>query len=121
MKTMKSLLILILFMAFVKVSGQGPDIQVIPQPVSVKSSAGPYKLTLTATISYNKDESKSIADMLVKKLNTATGYKLKTIRGNTGAIQLNLLANQDQKLGREGYTLESSPRGIVISANRTAG
>jgi hexosaminidase len=118
---MKNLLILVLLMAFVKVSGQGPDIQVIPQPVSVKSSAGPYKLTLTATIGYNNAGSKSIADMLVNKLNTATGYKLKTVQGNTGDIQLNLLPNNDQKLGSEGYTLETSPKGIVISANQQAG
>jgi len=59
--------------------------------------------------------------MLLQKLNTSTGFGLKAVQGNKGSIQLNLNSTPDQKLGKEGYTLISTTKGVVISANQPAG
>jgi len=46
---------------------------------------------------------------------------LKTQEGKTGMIQLNLNDTPNAQLGKEGYTFESTPKGVIISANQTAG
>jgi hexosaminidase len=59
--------------------------------------------------------------MLVDKLNQPTGFNLKIKKGNTTNIQLNLLTTANPKLGKEGYTLVSNYKGVIISANEPAG
>ena len=59
--------------------------------------------------------------MLVQKLNVPAGAKLKAVQGKNGAVQFNLNETPDPKLGDEGYTLVSSPKGVVIAANKPAG
>jgi hexosaminidase len=118
---MRKLLIPVLLMAAATMSGQKNRIQVIPQPVEVQVTTGLWTLTGSSTISYSQPESKSVAAMLAQKLNIATGFKLKVRHGPAGAIQLDLNATADPKIGNEGYTLVSSPKKVVITANQTAG
>lgn len=108
-------------MAFVTVSGQKNTVQLIPQPVDVQVSAGSWTLTGGAAISYNKAEGRDVAEMLVQNLNRPTGFTLSAKLGQTGAIQLNLNATPDQKIGIEGYNLVSSSKGVIITANQPAG
>jgi hexosaminidase len=72
-------------------------------------------------VTYNKPDGQKVAAMLVQKLNPPTGFNLAAKQGQSGAIRLNLNATADQKLGKEGYTLVSSSKGIVITANEPAG
>jgi hexosaminidase len=118
---MRNLLFLLLVLPILTVSAQQPTLNLIPQPVDIKLSSGSYTLTKASSISYNKAEAKKIAEMLSQKLNVATGFGFKPQQANSGAIQLNLNTAPNQKIGKEGYTLESTSKGVVISANQPAG
>jgi len=118
---MKNLLFFFLVVFITTVQAQNTALNLIPQPVELKLEKGIYTLTKSASIGYNKPESSEIAEMLVKKINLATGFKLKATAGNKSAIQLNLNSMPDPQLGNEGYYLVSTSKGILISANQPAG
>ena len=118
---MKNLLFFFLVVFITNVHAQNTALNLIPQPVELKLEKGFYTLTKSASIGYNKPESSEIAEMLVKKINLATGFKLKATAGIKSAIQLNLNSMPDPQLGNEGYYLVSTSKGILISANQPAG
>ncbi len=118
---MKNLLLFVLLMIIVTVHAQNRALNLIPQPVELQLGKGSFSLSKSTLIGYNKSESREIADMLGKKLNVATGFKLKATPGNKGEIQLNLNSTPDSQTGNEGYTLVSTSKGILISANKPAG
>ena len=100
---------------------QKPALHIIPQPVDLQPMTGAYVLTKQASVAYNKPEARPVADMLVQKLNVPTGLGLTTKTGQSGAIRLILLDQANSLIGQEGYLLEVTPKGIVISANQPAG
>ncbi|AFK02431.1 Glycoside hydrolase, family 20, catalytic core [Emticicia oligotrophica DSM 17448] len=116
---MKQALVAVLCCAFINLKAQITPLNLIPQPVEVQQSAGSFALTNKTTISYNKAEAKVATDMLIQRINTATGLMLKAQEGKTGMIQLNLNANT--QLGKEGYTIEVTPKTVLVSANEAAG
>ena len=93
----------------------------IPQPVEIKQSGGNYQLTTTSTIGFDNQESRKIAEMLAQKLNVATGFSIKAQQSGQVGIQFNLNKVPVGQLGKEGYTLVSAPKGVVITANEPAG
>jgi hexosaminidase len=117
---MKKLLLFLLILSFATANAQNNPIQLIPQPVEMVQSGGSYALTKSSGITYDKAEAKPVAEMLAQRLNTPTGFGFKAQQGK-GAIQLNLNATPNQVLGKEGYTLESTSKGVVITANQPAG
>jgi hexosaminidase len=117
---MKKLFFFSLILPFATANAQNNPIQLIPQPVEMVQSGGSYALTKASGIAYNKAEAGSVAEMLAQRLNTTTGFGFKARQGE-GAIQLNLNTTADQILGKEGYTLECSSRGVEITANQPAG
>lgn len=118
---MKKLLQIFLLLASHALLAQTTALHLIPQPVEVQQGTGAYSLTKSTTIGYNMAEAKAIADMLARHLNRPTGFAYTTKMGNSANIQLNLNASQDEKIGKEGYTLEATTKGITIAANQTAG
>ena len=118
---MKNIFFLFLFIPFVTLSAQKSSLNLIPQPVDIKLSGGTYTLTKSSAITYNKSDARKTAEMFSQKLSIATGFGFKPELGKTGAIQLNLKDVPNEQIGKEGYTLESSSKGIVISANQVAG
>ena len=118
---MKKLISLLLILAFTKAYGQNPEIHLIPQPVELQQSAGKFTLTKTSTIGFNNQSCGKIAEMLAQKLNTPTGFSIKVQQNNHGTIQLNLNEEPVAQIGKEGYTLTSTSKGVVIAANATAG
>jgi hexosaminidase len=118
---MKPLLLLLLFLAVNLSQAQISTLNLIPQPVEIQQNSGFYTLAKSATVGFNKAESRDIAELLVQKLKVPTGFALKAVQGNKGTIQLNLNAVPDPQLGKEGYTLVSSSKGVVINANQKAG
>jgi hexosaminidase len=118
---MKKLFFFLFLLTITIVNAQNNSIQLIPQPVEVKESAGSYLLSGSSAIAYNKAAAQAVAEMLVQRLNTPTGFGLKAQMGNTSEIQLNLNDTPDQILGKEGYVLEVTPKGVMISANQNAG
>jgi hexosaminidase len=119
--TMKNFLILLMVLSVTLVNGQQEKVSLIPQPVDLQVTAGSFLITPAAVISYNNPEGRATADMLVQKLSVPAGYNLKAVQGKAGAIQFNLNTTADQKLGTEGYTLVSTSKGVIITANNPAG
>ncbi len=117
---MKNLLVLFL-LTTLTLHAQPDPLPLIPQPVSVQRNTGSFMLPKTAVIGYDKPEASRVAETLAQKLNVPTGYAVKAQRGNAGAIQLKLNAAPNAQLGREGYTLNAGPKGVVITANDPAG
>src|SRR5664279_1512054 len=118
---MKKSLFLLLFASIATVYGQNPAVNVIPQPVEIQQSAGSFILTGKATVGFNSQESRKIAELLAQKLNIPTGFSIKPLIETAGTIQLNLSNFPIDQIGKEGYTLESSHKHVVITANTTAG
>jgi hexosaminidase len=96
-------------------------IHLIPQPVSMQAQKGTFALTKSTSIHYNQSGGKVAADLLAQQLNTPTGFSIKPKEGKSGAIQLNLNATPNARLGAEGYSLTASPSGVIITANQPAG
>jgi len=118
---MKKLIFLLLLFSLAMVYGQKPAIQLIPQPVEIQQSEGVFVLTKTSTIGFDSQESRKIAEMLSQKLNRATGFSFKPQQDKAGSIQFNLNKAPLAQIGKEGYTLVSSSKGVVITANKPAG
>lgn len=108
-------------MSLLTVGTGSAAINLIPQPVELKESQGAFVLTSASTIGYDDPAAKTVADMLAGKLRIPTGYALSAGQRSDASIQFRLSRSADQQLGREGYTLTSSPNAIVITANEPAG
>lgn len=118
---MKNLIVVILIALSGLTTAQTTSVKIIPQPAEVQTGTGVFLLTPATVISYDKAEGKDVASTLAGKLALPTGYKFKPVQGKTGTIQLNLNATPDAKLGKEGYILAASTKGVVITANQPAG
>jgi len=118
---MKNIILFLFLFGLTKIYGQDSAINLIPQPVEIQQSAGNFVLTRTSTISFDNINGLKTADLLVQKLNTSTGFSIKAQPNKSGSIQLNLNAVPVIQIGKEGYTLVSSPEGVVIAANEPAG
>ncbi len=118
---MRSLCFSMLLLMAVAMQAQPSAIHLIPQPVDIQASTGTYTLTKATTIGYNKTAASPVAAMLSQKLSVPTGLKFAASENKKAAIQLNLLDTDNSQLGKEGYILEATPKGIVISANQPAG
>lgn len=115
----------ILSTAFVSVlfNTQAQDISIIPEPVSLEVKNGIFSLSANTIISIpaKNPEATKVASYLVEKIKSSTGYQLKTSEGeSTNGIQLKL-TKLDPKFGNEGYTLDATDKGVVITANSHAG
>ena len=118
---MKKLFLLLLFFSFVTLYGQNPANELIPQPAELQLSEGSFLLTNTSTIGFDSQESRIVAEMFSQKLNLSTGFSIKPQQDKAGSIQFNLNKVKIAQIGKEGYTLISSPNGVVITANEPAG
>jgi len=118
---MKKLFLLLLFFSFVTVYGQNPANELIPQPAELQLSEGSFLLTNASTIGFDSQESRIVAEMFSQKLNLSTGFSIKPQQDKAGSIQFNLNKVKIAQIGKEGYTLISSPNGVVITANEPAG
>lgn len=116
---MKNWLFFFLLPAFT--TAQINNISIIPQPVDIQAANGAFILTKTASIGFGKPEARPIAEMLAQQLNTPTGFAIKPQQGQSGSIQFILNDSPNAQIGNEGYTLEASPKGVLITANQPAG
>ncbi len=62
-----------------------------------------------------------MASYLASQLAPATGYQLNVAESGGAGIHLVLNATPDVKLGKEGYSLVSTPERVTIQANQAAG
>jgi hexosaminidase len=118
---MKKYFLFLSMSCFSWINAQQPLVSLIPRPVELQQLNGSFSLTSRSTICFNKAEAKSVAEMFVLKLKTASGFMIKPSLGNAGEVQFNLLEVRNNTLGDEGYTLKSGTKSVIISANRPAG
>jgi hexosaminidase len=118
---MKYLLVLLLLTACSVAPDQQNKISIIPEPVKIEPMSGSFTLSGNAAIGYNNAGAQHVAEMLAGKLNMPTGFQLTAKETAGAAIQLNLNQKADETIGSEGYTLNSSSKGVVINANQPAG
>ena len=97
------------------------SVSLIPQPVEIQVFGGNFVVDAKTTISFATPEAKKMADALAQKLSAATGFNLVAKNGTAGTIKLLLNQTPNAQLGREGYTLEATTKGVVLQANQTAG
>ncbi len=95
------------------------NVAIIPQPVSMQSLKGEFRLTAQSVIGYGQTAAWPVADMLAARLGSATGFRLKVQA--QGVIQLKLNTTPNATIGKEGYMLEVTPQNVRLSANEPAG
>ncbi|MFL5730682.1 MAG: beta-N-acetylhexosaminidase [Cytophagaceae bacterium] len=118
---MKKVFFILLVFTITSISAQNNSVQLIPQPVEVKISSGVYTLSGSSSIAYDKSEGKTVAEMLAQRLNVPTGFGFKAKEGKAASIQLSINDTPNTLLGNEGYTLEATSKGVLITANKSAG
>lgn len=101
---------------------------IIPKPVSIKSTPieGRFTLASTAKIYINpgSPELVGIGEYLATKLNPSTGYGIRVLTTNNvpenGNIYLTTVSG-DSELGEEGYQLSVTKEMVILRAYRPAG
>src|ERR1700686_653214 len=124
---MKKLLVTLQFFAcsLILFAQTGPNISVIPLPVSVVQKTGSFKLRNKSTIELATADAdaKRVANFLSIAIATPAGFKIpvtnKMTAGNS--IRLVLLKSSDNTLGNEGYKLSVTSNLVIVSANKPAG
>ncbi len=99
------------------------EIAIIPAPVSLMKKAGTFTLPENVSIQAAKGEglTQSVT-FLSQRITTATGKFVSTVSNTSHAtIKLIINAQNDPKLGLEGYKLSVNTTQIVITANKPAG
>ncbi len=97
----------------------------LPQPVSLRQGSGNFVVDSKTSIQVltSDTSARRVGNFLSEKLSGATGFPVNVntsaTQGAKNSIQFSLL--HDASLGNEGYKLDVSTNGIVISANKPAG
>lgn len=122
---MKNQLLLALsFLLLVQIKAQSSkEIALIPEPVSLQRKTGSYVLPPAVLIEAPPDSAvQNITSFLKTRLAPATGYAVTTATTAPGAaIRLLLSKTKDPVLGREGYRLLVTTKGVQLTANEPAG
>ena len=113
--------VILLLLLFSFSFAQNNSLPLIPIPVEVQQMTGSFSVTAGASITYNRAESRSAAEMFANKIRVPTGFSIAPKQGTDGSIQFGLLDKRNQQIGAEGYVLEVTPRGISVSANSAGG
>jgi len=103
-----------------------PPPQIVPLPMEMTCGLGSFEITDRTAILIPQDcpQAKLAAEALNQHLAGASLHlrlKVRSAASVRHAIHLQILPDPNPKLGEEGYCLEISPQGVVISANRPAG
>lgn len=98
---------------------------IIPVPVSASWQAGTFTLNPQTVIQIPAGNKvcRDAASLLASLLEAPTGMRppIASAAGKYGTIEFRVLPVPDKTLGKEGYTLEVTPRRIIIKANEPAG
>lgn len=97
-------------------------VAIVPRPLSVVCNDGQFSLNADTVILIDKDsaEASAIAALLAERINRSTGMAL-TVSSADGSVSprniIRLTADKaNPSLGDEGYTLEVTPDGVLITA-----
>ena len=105
-----------------------PDPALIPQPLEYEAGEGAYTLRRCARIVVQgkdaEDEQSLLntADLLAARFRKSTGYDLPVVvNGNAAGDIILKTSDASPELEDEGYTLTTSPEGVVIEGYEPAG
>jgi len=104
------------------ISSKAGAVAILPAPVQVVPGDGQFRLKPETVIAVDND-TEALGSLLADMLETPTGYQLKVTqepREYPSAIRIKLDPRMD-RLGNEGYSLEVTPKEIVVSAAKPAG
>lgn len=112
-----------LFTCEVSFSQSPNKVAIIPEPVSIKTTAGQFLLPENVMVATSAaSQLQQPIKVLQDRLSTAAGKKVTVSNaGPSAAIQLELNKTPDKTIGDEGYKLSVTPKKIVIKANKPAG
>jgi len=101
-----------------------PTLAVIPEPVKTVIKPGQFILPKYVTIQAPLTKDVVLVTEYLKRKLTGAAGAIVTLKANSpapAAIKLTLNKKADTVLGKEGYHLSVSAKGVVISANEPAG
>ncbi|HTE00258.1 MAG TPA: family 20 glycosylhydrolase [Mucilaginibacter sp.] len=112
----------IAFQSFSQTNKDG-GIAIIPEPVAITKKIGEYVLPKKVVIvSSTQPEMKEVINLLRQRLSIPTGSKVTVVNAApVASIRLTLNKKTDTLLGKEGYRLSVTKKGIYIRANEPAG
>lgn len=119
-------ILLLLLISGKKVFGTvGDTVSIIPQPQQLKVKQGHFLLTHQMAIVASSNETLHTGNFLKQEVARLTGISLNVISqqnllGKKGAIELKLDKTLD-KLGDEGYALETGPNKVIIRSSSLPG
>jgi hexosaminidase len=121
----KQILFLLFFLISFNSTSQVPTntISIIPQPVHILKGTGHFTFPKEVLIhAPDSPELVKTISILSERLSLPTGNHVTFATSSNGAtIQLLLNDSDDSQLGKEGYTLSVTHKGIKIKANKPAG
>jgi hexosaminidase len=115
------------FLAAMFLSGCKPDvneISLIPAPVEMNISGEGFKISKKTTLIYNDKELEDISGIVSDLWKSYLGFGIKPEFSETtpsGVVLLSINKVFDQTIGDEGYRLNITKNGIVVTANKPAG
>lgn len=95
-------------------------INVIPMPNFLSQQEGSFMLSKTNNIYSNTKEGKKIAELLIQKMQSSTGFSFNTIKKEDEAV-IKLIIDKKLNFGLEEYKLVVSKNGIEITAKTPNG
>jgi hexosaminidase len=122
---MKKLIALVFIsgLAFSSFAQTAKKIAIIPEPVEITQSAGMFTLPKSVIIAGTGQAGvEPVTAYLKRKLTTATSVTV-TEKANAAVYTIKLLLNSkaESVIGKEGYHLTVSAKGVLITANEPAG
>ncbi|MGZ3750902.1 MAG: glycoside hydrolase family 20 zincin-like fold domain-containing protein, partial [Mucilaginibacter sp.] len=104
-------------------TNQDGGIAIIPEPVMLTKTTGEYVLPKKIIIvSSTQPEMKQVLGLLHDRLSIPTGSKITVLNASQVAtVRLVLNKKNDTTIGKEGYRLSVTKKGIFIRANEPVG
>lgn len=99
----------------------GQQIHIIPRPVELTAMDGYYQIPAHCVIGYSDKQLQQSAEYLAGFLNHSPYTVASAKAGSTGEIRMELNATRDTILGNEGYRLVCHKKGVLLTANTSAG
>jgi len=98
-------------------------IAIIPEPVMLTKKSGQFILPKNVVVvSSTQPEMKQVIALLRDRLSATAGSKVTVLNSAAAAtIRLTLNKAADTTIGKEGYRLYVTPKGILVKANEPAG
>lgn len=100
------------------------EISLIPVPVDMKLTGGGFAIRPETKLVYNDSELEVISGIANERWKSYLGFELPSEYTQTAPSHAVVFAMNDvfdETLGDEGYNIDISPNGMVVSANKPAG